>query len=136
MNKLYTAVKILSVIGILLSVYLLWQQMFRPAFQPCYVNSVINCDAVISGPVAKTIGIPTPLYGLVGYIVILIAAYLKKIKLMLGTSTFGLLFCLGIGYIELFQLKVVCPVCITCQIVMIAIFCSAVIVHKKKDIVE
>lgn len=122
MKNTYTIIKILSFIGILLSVYLLWQQFFRPAFQPCYVNSFINCDAVISGPVANTFGIPTPLYGLVGYIIITTAAYLHKKKLLVGTATFGLIFCLSIAYIELVQLKVICPVCISCQIIMIAVF--------------
>lgn len=122
MKNTYTIIKILSFIGILLSVYLLWQQFFRPAFQPCYVNSFINCDAVISGPVANTFGIPTPLYGLVGYIIITTAAYLHKKKLLVGTATFGLIFCLSIAYIELVQLKVICPICISCQIIMIAVF--------------
>lgn len=122
MKNTYTIIKILSFIGILLSVYLLWQQFFRPAFQPCYVNSYINCDAVISGPVANTFGIPTPLYGLIGYILITAAAYLHKKKLLVGTATFGLIFCLSIAYIELVQLKVICPVCISCQIIMIAVF--------------
>lgn len=129
-TKIYTLIKVLASFGVILAVYLLWQQFFRPAFQPCYVNSFINCDAVISGPVAKTFGISTPLYGLIGYIVILAAAFLRKNKLLLGMSTFGLLFCLSIGYIELFQLKVICPICITCQLIMIAIFCLAVISNK------
>ncbi len=121
-TKVYSIIKILSSIGVLLSVYLLWQQFFHPAFQPCYVNSFINCNAIISGPVAKTFGIPTPLYGLIGYIIILMAAFLKKDKLLLGMASFGLIFCLSIGYIELFRLNVICPVCITCQLVMITIF--------------
>lgn len=130
--KIYSLIKILSSGGILLALYLLWQQFFRPAFQPCYVNSIINCDAIISGPVANTFGIPTPLYGLIGYIVILFAALWHRKKLLLSMATFGLLFCLSIGYIELIQLKVVCPVCIACQLIMIAIFSFAVVVNRGK----
>lgn len=129
-HKLFTYIKILSVCGIVLSVYLLWQQLFRPAFQPCYVNSFINCNAVISGSVAKTFGIPTPLYGLIGYIVIFFAAVFNKKRLLLSMSAFGLIFCLSIAYIELFQLKVICPVCIMCQIVMIAIFILALKIYE------
>src|SRR3989344_2354288 len=77
-TKIYLFIKILASIGVLLSVYLLWQQFFRPEFQPCYINSFINCDAIISGPVARTFGIPTPLYGLIGYLVILYAHFLEK----------------------------------------------------------
>lgn len=131
--KIYSLIKILAGFGILLSVYLLWQQFFRPAFQPCYVNSFINCNAVISGPVAKTFGISTPLYGFIGYIVILFAVYIQNKKLLLSMAGFGLVFCLYIGYIELFQLRVICPVCITCQLVMISIFSLALVILRKKN---
>ncbi len=130
--QIYSLIKVLSSIGILLALYLLWQQFYRPAFQPCYVNSIVNCNAVISGPVAKTFGIPTPLYGLIGYIVIFFSALWHRKKLLLSMATFGLLFCLSIGYIELIQLKVICPICIACQLIMIAIFAFAVVENRGK----
>ncbi len=132
-KKYYSWIKMLSSIGILLAVYLLWQQIARPAFQPCNINSFINCDAVISGEVAKTFGIPTPLYGLVGYIVIFLAAVFQNKKLLLGMATFGLSFCLWIAYKELFLLRVICPICITCQLIMITIFSLASVINYKKD---
>jgi|SRR3989344_6982166 len=131
-ENIYLWVKVLSVIGILLAIYLLWQQMYQPAFKPCSINETVNCDAVISGPVAKTLGISTPLYGLIGYIVIFIASIYKKTKLILGMATFGLLFCLYIAYIELFQLQVICPVCIACQVIMISVFTLGVILNKRQ----
>ncbi len=130
MEKLYFWVKVLSLVGITLSVYLLWQQLFRPAFQPCTINSYINCDAIITGEVAKTFGVPTPLFGLVGYIVIFLAATLRKMKLLLGMASFGLLFCAWIGYKELYVLRVICPVCILCQIVMISEFILAISIWR------
>lgn len=131
MQKLYFYIKILAVVGILLAVYLMWQQMFRPEFQPCYVNSFVNCDAVISGPVAKTLGIPTPLIGLVGYTVIFFAAVFRRKKLLVSMAAFGLVFCLWLAYQELYVLRVICPVCIACQLVMISVFSLAVVVNKK-----
>jgi uncharacterized membrane protein len=130
-KKLFRYVKILSLFGILLAIYLLWQQVYRPAFAPCTINASINCDAVISGDVSKTFGIPTPLYGLTGYIIIFFAALYKRRNLLLGMAVFGLVFCLWIAYRELFELKVICPVCIGCQLIMIAIFILAVIIYKK-----
>jgi len=122
MEKIYKYIKVLAVIGVLLSVYLMWQQLFQPAFKPCSINATINCDAVINGPVAKTLGIPTPLYGLIGYLVIFYAAVKQNKKLLMAMTTFGLIFCLYLGYIEIFQLHVLCPVCISCQLVMATIF--------------
>lgn len=131
--KLFTYVKVLSVVGIILAIYLLSEQLTQSSFRPCNINSTVNCDAIISGAVAKTFGIPTPLYGLVGYICIFLAAFFKKKKTLIGIATFGLLFCLSIAYIELFKLHVICPVCIACQIVMISVFSLSIIIYKRKS---
>lgn len=130
-ERLVIWVKVLAVIGIGLAVFLLWEQMFRPAFQPCNINATVNCDAVISGEVSNTLGIPTPLIGLIGYVIILFAAFKKSFKWVLGMALFGLAFCLYIAYRELFQLHVVCPVCIMCQIDMIAVFILGILLNKK-----
>jgi uncharacterized membrane protein len=128
----YFAIRILAILGVALAIYLLIEQIFHPSFQPCRINSTINCDAIISGAVAKTLGIPTPLYGLTGYILIFFAATFRKKKLLLSVASFGLLFCLWIAYRELFQLHVICPVCIGCQIIMITVFCLAFLINKEK----
>jgi uncharacterized membrane protein len=130
-ERLVSWVKGLAVVGIGLAFFLLWEQNFHPTFQPCNINATVNCNAVISGAVSKTLGIPTPLYGLIGYIVILFAAFKKNTKLILGMATFGLVFCLYIAYRELFQLHVVCPVCVLCQLDMITVFIMGIILNKK-----
>lgn len=131
-EKLFFWVKVLALIGIGLALFLLWEQFFHPAFQPCNINETVNCNAVISGAVAKTLGIPTPLIGLIGYIVIFFATLKKNAKLVLGMATFGLLFCLYIAFRELFQLHVICPVCVACQIDMITVFILGIILVRKK----
>lgn len=132
-ETIYLFIKILAVLGIGLAVYLLWQQFFHPTFNPCNINANFNCDAIIDGLVAKTFGVPTPLIGLAGYIVILISAILEKRKLVLGMATFGLVFCLWIAYQELFLLKVICPVCIGCQTIMIITFLLALVLVRRKE---
>lgn len=133
-EKYFDWVKVLAIIGIGLAVYLLWQQIFTPSFQLCNINETVNCDAVISGEVSKTLGIPTPLIGLVGYIMILIGAFKKNARLVLGMATFGLAFCLYIAFRELFQLHVVCPVCIGCQLDMIGVFILGILLSKKRTV--
>jgi uncharacterized membrane protein len=130
-QKYFDWIKILGVIGISLALFLLWERYFRPSFQPCNINSTVNCNAVISGEVSNTLGIPTPLIGLVGYIFILIGAFKKNAKLVLGMSAFGLAFCLYIAYRELFQLHVVCPVCILCQLDMITVFILGILLNLR-----
>ncbi len=131
-NKIFSYIKVLSLIGILLAVYLLSEQIFHPAFQPCNINDMVNCKAIISGSVSRTLNLPTPLFGLIGYIVIFFAAVFKHKKTVLATAAFGLIFCLWIAYQELFLLHVICPACILCQLIMIAVFSLALIIIKIK----
>ena len=131
-EKYFSWVKILAAIGICLALFLLWERYFKPAFQPCNINSTVNCDAIIRGEVSDTLGIPTALIGLTGYVFILLGALKKNAKLVLGMATFGLVFCLYIAYRELFQLHVICPVCILCQLDMITVFVLGIILTFKK----
>jgi len=128
---IYTTIKILAAFGVLLAVYLIWQQSTDTTFKPCNINATVNCDAIVSGEVSKVFGIPTPAIGLTGYLVILLGAFLKKPRLILPMAAFGLVFCLWIAYRELFELKVICPVCIACQLVMIAVFSLGVALFRK-----
>ena len=132
-NRVFTYIKALSIMGILLAVYLLIEQIFRPSFQPCNINAVVNCDAIVSGAVSKTLGLPTPLFGLIGYIVIFFASIYKKKKLALSMATFGLLFCMWIAYQEIFLLHVICPVCIGCQLIMITVFSLGLIANRTEN---
>lgn len=111
----------LALVRIGLALYLLYEK-FAPAHQSlCYLNSYINCEASTKGPLSSTLGIPTPLYGLIGYIVIALAAYQKRLRLFLAMALFGLVFCLRITYLEVFVAKALCPVCLTCQTIMIVL---------------
>ena len=131
---LWKVTQYIAIAGIGLAGYLLWQQLFHPAWQPCSINATVNCDAIVSGPVSYTLGIPTPLYGLIGYIVILIASIKKWKRVLLGTAIFGLVFCLRIFFIEIFQLKVICPVCIGCQVLMIGATVTSVLLNKSLEL--
>lgn len=133
-KKIVFYIKLLSIIGIGLAIYLLLEQITQSSFRPCTINATVNCDAIISGAVAKTLGIPTPLIGLVGYIVIFLSAHLYKKKLLMAMATFGLAFCLWIAYRELFQLHTICPVCIGCQLIMITVFSLGVKLNFLKKV--
>lgn len=133
-KNLFCIIKILAILGILLASYLLFEQVTQATSSICSISRTVNCDAIISGSVSKTLGIPTPLIGLIGYIFILFGAFTKNKKLILGMSAFGLLFCLWIAYQELFKLHVICPLCILCQIFMITIFTMAVVLIRRKGV--
>lgn len=131
--KIYFWLKMLAIFGLVLGSYLMYEQITKPAWTPCTINATINCDAVIKGEVSKTLGIPTPIYGLVGYALILMGAIWKSRKLVLSMAAFGLVFCMYIAYVELVMLKVICPVCIGCQVDMIISFVLALMLKKNED---
>lgn len=130
-DKLFFWIKTLALVGVILAIYLLWEQMHKSAVPLCTINSTVNCDAIISGPVSKTLGIPTPLIGLLGYLVILIASFKRSMRWVLGMATFGLVFCLYIGFRETFELRVTCPVCIACLLDMTTVFILSVLLNRK-----
>ena len=129
--KVFFIIRFLAIFGVILAVYLLWEQFYHPTFVPCTINSTVNCNAIISGSVAKTLGIPTPLIGFIGYLAIFFATFWKARKVILGMVMFGLAFCLWIAYKELFLLHVICPVCVLCQIDMVSVFVLSLISFKK-----
>lgn len=123
----------LSIIGIGLVLYLLYQYYSPPHDSLCYINSTINCDASTKGELANTLGIPTGFYGLIGYIIILIASLKEWKRVIFGVATFGMLFCLRITFLELFVIKSICPICIACQIIMFIIFILSIWLLKTKQ---
>lgn len=124
-NNIWKLLIGLSILGITLATYLFYNFLTKPAVESCYINSLVNCDAVTKGSLSTLLGIPVSLIGLTGYIVILFSSFIKNIKLLLFMSSFGMLFCLFITIQEIFLLKVICPVCLLCQLDMLTVFLLA-----------
>lgn len=127
---IWKTIKILSIIGIGLASYLLYNYLAYnifslPPLDVCNISSTINCNASVKGELATFLGIPVSLYGFMGYFLILYSAITKKKKLLLGMSAFGVLFCLRITILEIFFVHVYCPVCLACQVIMLIIFAYA-----------
>ena len=113
---------VLSLVGIILASYLFYSYLAPIPPGLCDISATINCDAVTKGALATLFSIPVSLVGLIGYIFILYSSLLKLKKLHLFMSSFGLLFCLRLTFLEIFVEKVICPVCLACQIIMLTLF--------------
>ena len=112
----------LSLVGIVLATYLLYNFYAPVPSTICNISSSINCNEITKGTLSLIFGIPVALIGLIGYAVILFSAITKKKTLALGMTAFGMLFCLRLTILEIFFVKVLCPVCIACQIIMLLVF--------------
>lgn len=121
-GKIWKVVLFLAVIGIFLASYLFYNYLIKPPLQLCYINSNVNCDAVTKGEISTLFGVPVSLVGLIGYIVILISSIIKNKKMVFYMAGFGMVFCLYITFQEVFFLKVICPVCLACQLDMLLVF--------------
>jgi len=121
-----------SCIGITLAVFLLYEHYFTIYKAVCYINATFNCYAVTKGSISNLFGIPVPFYGLTGYFAILVASILKAKKTILGIAIGGFLFCIRITFIEVFQIHVICPICIACQTDMFLVLCLSLWLNRKQ----
>ena len=131
-EKFYKIAIILAVIGIAFASFLFYNFLTKPPIEVCTINERVNCDAVTKGTLSTLFGIPVSLIGLVGYVAILISVCLKNKKAVLGVSTFGMIFCLRLTFLELFSIKIICPVCLACQLDMLVLFLLSALVNLKK----
>jgi len=134
-NKLqFFAISAFSLVGIFLAAYLLYSFYNPKPSLFCDINDRVNCQAVVTGSLATFAGVPVSLVGLVGYAFLLFAGLTYRRKLAFAVSAFGMIFCLRLTILEIFFIKVVCPVCIACQIIMLFIFIiSSFLVLGKED---
>lgn len=118
----WNIITLLSALGIILATYLFYSYLVPNPPQFCTINETINCEAVTKGALATWFGVPVSLVGLIGYIVIFSSSVLQKEKITLAMTSFGMLFCLRLTFLEIFVEKVYCPVCLLCQTIMLIVF--------------
>jgi len=123
---------VLSLVGIGLAIYILYYYYSPSEPGICNINARMNCLPITKGNLKDLFGIPVALYGLIGYIFIFIASITKNKKLFIGMATFGVLFCLRITALEVFVEKVLCPICLVCQTIMLILFFVSIYLYKQK----
>ena len=141
-NKLLTAVAVLSFIALFVTAYLVYLHFEPAASEFCELGEGFSCDIVNKSPWSVlTIGsieIPVAILGFVTYVILFLGSLgvLKKwkfqkihswlrsgnvIKLLSWLSYVGLLFSLYLTYIEAFKLKTYCIFCLAQQSIILVI---------------
>jgi uncharacterized membrane protein len=131
-KNLWMALWILAAFGIVLATYLLYEFYSYNPNSFCNLSPKVNCSAVTVGSLSTIFAVPVSLIGLIGYGIILFAGLTKRKKLALGMSAFGMLFCLRISILEFFFIKIICPICIACQTVMLLVFIISLYLNYNK----
>ncbi len=128
---------ILSLIGIAIAVYVL-QSFLRDAPIVC-INT--GCEIVRKSPASRLLGIPVPGYGLVGYTILAVLAFLRTtsqklntqlLPWIVGIATGGVAFVGWFTYTELFVIRGVCTWCAVSAVNMVTIASVAWIEYRKK----
>lgn len=129
----------LSLIGIVIAIYVS-QSFLRKASIVCIST---GCETVRKSPLAYPLGIPVPLFGLVGYLILGISSFLRTMKqksdtlttlanIMLGVAIFGISFVTWFTYTEIFIIRGICMWCGISAINMYIIF--AIIMYERKTL--
>ena len=132
MNTLWKMIIFLSLLGILVSGYLIKIHFTFSSF--CDLNQALSCSTVNASDYANVLGIPVSFLGLAFYVFVFIFStlnyflkekYRKLSKLILVASVVGLFFSLYLTYAEFFLIKAVCILClISLGLILGIVFCS------------
>lgn len=120
---------VLSLLGIIMAIYVL-QSFLRQASIICISG---GCETVRKNVASYPFGIPVPAFGLVGYSILAISAFLRTLdkgkkwqstltKIMLGVAIFGVSFVTWFTYTEIFIIKGICMWCAISAVNMVVIF--------------
>jgi len=123
-NKNLIPVLVLSLSGILISLYLTYTYYSTSGFSFCITGQ--DCEIVKESAYSSMMGIPVALIGVIGYIAITIVTlftFTKKRKWMMlfVLSTTGVAFSAYLTYIELFRINAVCSYCVLSAVLMVVI---------------
>lgn len=128
-KRLNRVIFVLSIIGILIAIYVT-QSFVRKTGIVC-LNT--DCEVVRKHPASYILGIPVPVFGLIGYSLLAFLAFLRtstnnhelitKLLLgMLGISTFGVLFVGWFTYTEIVIIQAICTWCAVSAVNMVLIW--------------
>lgn len=133
MKKVVWAIAILGIIGLGVSAYSYLHNQGAASGEFCSIGDTFNCDIVNKGPYGKIGGIPVSVFGIFGYSLMAIAAFLKlrnaddkgMTNLLFVMATGGFAFSLYLTGIEAFVLHTYCMLCLTSQALMLFLFIFA-----------
>lgn len=129
---LYRASIALVIIGLGVSIYM---TIYKISGNDGMCLGSGDCSTVNASRFSEVNGIPVAVFGIVGYIAILLVhffetrnAFFKKngTLLIFGMALTGFLFTLWLVYVEVALLNAYCPFCVTSQVAMTIIFFIAV----------
>jgi uncharacterized membrane protein len=117
----------LAVLGMVLTAYLSWTALSGTAVQGCAAGG--GCETVLTSRWSKLFGLPTSLWGLLGYAALAGAAFIRRADKQWSyawtIAFFGVCYSVYLTFVSLTILESACPYCLTSLALMTAIFALA-----------
>ncbi len=117
-------VLIAGVVGLIASILLLLdkiEMLKDPTFDPiCSINPIISCGSVIMTPQASVFGPPNPLYGIIGFTVVVVTGVLTVARVdlprwywagLLAGTVLAAAFVHWLIFQTLYRIGALCPYC-------------------------
>ena len=129
---LYRASVALVIVGLLVSIYM---TIYKATSNDSMCLGSGDCSTVNASSYSEVNGIPVAVFGVFGYLAILVVLYFENRNrffkqnstlMIFGMALTGFLFTLWLIYVEVVLLKALCPFCVTSQTAMTIIFMIAV----------
>ena len=125
-NKKNVIIFTLALLGFFIALYLT-RQYLSDSPVICLTG---GCEKVRLSPYSKLFGVPVPVYGLIGYSLILILSFLRTLNSELSTKLIkpifyialgGLFFSLYNNLVDWFLIKAFCQYCFACLWIMVGL---------------
>jgi uncharacterized membrane protein len=122
----------LVVLGLAVSIYM---TIYKVTSNNAMCLGSGDCSTVNASRYSEVYGIPVAVFGVLGYLAILVTHYFENSNqffkqngslIIFGMALTGFLFTLWLVYVEVALLKALCPFCVTSQAAMTVIFLIAV----------
>ena len=136
LRPLFAIIAVLSIAGIAVSGVSLQRHYAKSATSYCDFNQNFNCDIVNRSEYSELAGIPVAGIGVAGYALLFILSALRKSRAetptqLLSASIWGLGFALYLTYVEAYQLRTWCILCLASQALIFIITVLSVIIKFK-----
>ena len=135
--KYRMAAALLSLAGFFVSLYLYLYKIGRIGTLACGTG---GCETVQTSPFSRFLGLEVALYGVIGYLVLLVLSVDMLRRPVAGISSrllpilsgVGLAFTIYLTYLELFVIKAICRWCVGSAVIITLIFIVALLDWRRR----
>jgi uncharacterized membrane protein len=135
--KYRMAAALLSLAGFFVSLYLYLYKIGQIGTLACGTG---GCETVQTSPFSRFLGLEVALYGVIGYLVLLVLSMDMLRRPVAGISSrllpilsgVGLAFTIYLTYLELFVIKAICRWCVGSAVIITLIFIVALLDWRRR----